>query len=816
MTHFDLLHVSNGKVRTDLKCTGCGLCDTPKLTTNCMGGAGPNGSALMFVGYAPGQDDDKVGTPFVGPNGRLFDELLAESGIDRRQHYVTNCLKCAPYDQEIDEKYWKACRQHLIAEINKVKPKALVAVGARAFEWLTGYSGIKRFRMHSIESTVKPGLFVMPMQQPVALLHAGDGRKKLRQEMVDDLLWIRQRMDEGKYTQVDDVVIDYKVARTLKDVEDIFTELDQYEELACDLETSALFPSEGDVVVAIGFSGGPGHARVIPLYAWGKVALHFWTDVDLETKVKPKIVELFKKKKVYGHNWLQFDQKWLRFMFGIAYTLVSFDTMLAHYLTNEDKGTHDLEQLAVEHTNMTPWKKSFTLQDIDQLSLYLCKDVDATARIKKKIEPLLTDKQRVLLQRLLIPLGHTLMDMEYRGIPVDAGNIKTLTAYLKKRLDDEKAKIRAIPEVQAFSAEHNTEVNVNSPDHLATVLEHFLKLPCKGRTKTGQFSTAAWALLSYKDVPFIDHVLQVRGLSKLLGTYSEGIADRIHKDGRIHTSYLIHGTVTGRLASRDPNLQNIPREDTAEKVLEDGTMIKSVFKASPGTVFLQADYSQVELRTLAMYSKDPELVRIYKEGLDVHTATAAKVYNIPLEEVTKTQRTSAKSVNFGIIFGMTIESLQERFEEAGNSREEAVKFWNLHKESFPGVWSWMAEQEEIVRRDGYQETYFGRRRRYQWVDDHAVRQAYNYPIQSTASDFTLYAIVLCSERLKSYNIAAVPVLTVHDSILFEVEKSAVQEAHAVIQHTMENLDFWFINVPIKADFEVGEDWGHLEKYVNNN
>ena len=809
----DVLVVQQGRVRTDLACTACKLAENPLLRTNCMQGRGAQEADLMFIGFAPGKEDDQIGKPLTGDNGRLLDGLLAQAGISTDRIYFTNCLKCSPYDTKLTEQMFKACKYHLLKEIRAVKPKALISLGADALQWLTGYSGVKRYRQHSLPCLLAPDLYVFPIHQPAALYHAPQAAK-LRAEMLDDLLFIKRRLEDGQMGTTDTQVTDYKTAQTVADVDAFLAEFGPNDEVAVDLETTELHPSQGQVILALGLSKGPGHARAIPIYAWGSITLHYWTDKEVEEEVLPKIRRFLSTRKVYGHNWVQFDQKWLKFMLGIDRTNVCFDVMLAHYLTNEEKGTHDLEQLATEFTTMAPWKKMFTTRDTKQLCEYLCKDVDATARIRPKVEALLTEKQKVLLHKLLVPLGHELMEMEYRGVSIDKENLKRLGLSLKKKMELAQAELRKDPAVQAFEFAANTQVNVNSNDHVATVLEKFLKLPPPpaGRTATGLYRTDKDSLAAYSGYPFVDQVLNIRRLAKLHGTYVEGFDKRVKADGRVHTSYLIHGTVTGRLASQNPNLQNIPRKATAAKAMgDDADMLKAVFTASPGNVLIEADYSQAELRTLAMYCRDPELVRIFSLNLDIHAATAASVYRVPLQEVTEEQRTRAKNVNFGIIYGMHVETLAERFVESGGTKQDAYFFYEEHQRKFPSVWAWMAEQARDVRFRGYQETFFGRRRRYPYITDEVIRQAYNFPIQSTASDFTLFAIVRCANMLRDLNLPAVPLLTVHDSIVFEAAESQADEAALVVKSVMEGLNFWFMNVPMKADFKIGKDWGHLSK-----
>lgn len=834
MPQFSLLNVIDGQV-VEQKCTACSLADNPKLKTNCMAGLGKPGASLMFVGKAPGTEDDGIGQPMTGANGRLFNDLLDNAGFQRNEYYITNCVKCAPMDAPLKDKHWASCKSHLKHELKTVKPLAIVAVGAEALKWLTGQSGVKKLRRHGIPSLVDHNLLVFPMLQPAQVFHAqGSAKDRLKVEMIDDLKWLRTRMLEGRLGRQDEMDVDYKQAVTVEDVYEFLIELTVDYPVSFDLETAdksfeggRLFPDERGLITAIGFSKGPGHARAIPLWALGMKTLHYWTDEELYGHVLPAVKAFLRDRVVFGHNAPQFDQKWIRYMLELEYCKIDFDTMLANYLIDEESGLQGLETLAKLHTDMTPWKSTFQCRDIDKLCLYLCKDVDATFRIRQTLEPKLDPTLKNLFNLISLPLANALSDMELRGALIDMDKMKELDEILTERLDEEEGAIRAMDGVKAYELEKNTRFNLASPKDLSTMMGEYLKLPCIEKTNNGGYSTNARVLDALKDEPFVKHLLQVRGLQKLKGTYCEGMKKRIESDGRIHTSFF-QDTVTGRLSSSNPNLQNIPRKATAGRVIDDGRIIKAVFKAPEGRCLIQADYSQAELRTLAMYSLDPNLIEAYLAGLDVHTSTAAKVYGITdLSQVSGDQRNAAKTVNFGIIYGRTIESIITQFQQAaladvrnaGRAKGDvlneagatAKSFWDGHQKTYGHVWRWMAAQEKQIREHGYQETFFGRRRRYEHIDPHAIRQAYNFPIQSTASDFTLLSVIRVSKMLKEFNIRCYPILTVHDSIIFECDLDAVWDAADIIKGVMEGLEFPFMNVPLVADLELGFDWGHMKK-----
>lgn len=796
----------------------CDLSSDPKLHTNLMKGVGPIGAELLFVGHGPGEEDDNSGIPYSGRTGVLFRELLAEAGINEHEIYITNATKCASHDISLTDKHFKACRGYLLREINRIRPKAIVSIGAKALEWLTGLTGVANLRKHGLPCLLSDDLLVFPLPQPAVLFHKnGKAKTTARQEFVEDLMWLKNKARQGKLKESDTVPTDYKMAESIQDVQDFVAELMEADELSVDLETTSLYTDPDEVIVAIGFSPRPGVSRAIPMYCWGLNTYHFWTDEQMEQVIIPSIRKLLLSKKVYGQNFLQFDQKWLKKFFDIDECKVVFDTMIAHYLTDETKGTHKLEQLALKYTTMNPWKKSFTIKEIKKCCTYLCKDTDATCRVKQQLETQLTDRQNWLLQTLLIPLGHELKRMEYGGVFVNQEALGKLSVELDSKLSFHKQAISSMPEVKAFELDENTTLNSESPKHLAIVMEKYLHLKKMKSTGKGEYSTDSEVLGIYKNEPFIQHVQSIRRLAKLRGTYCEGMKDCIRSDGRIHTNFLICGTETGRLSSQNPNLMNIPREDTSGKSLDDAKLLKSIFGAPVGYSLIQADLSQAELRTTAAYSKDEALTDIYRRGEDAHTSTAARVFEIDLSEVTKPQRTLAKAINFGVIYGKTEQGLIEFFIQQGSTRDEASSFYNSHRKTFPGLWRFMDGLEQIILDRGYLESYFGRRRRFdsEELTKHNIREAMNFLPQSTASDFCFFILVRSSRLLRRLGIDAYPVLTVYDSVVYVVKDDQKQDALDTIKTVVDNLGFedFLGDIKMEADYEIGHDWGHMEEII---
>lgn len=803
---------SDGEIRTGMKCTSCDLCSNPKLQTNCMSGTGNPGATFMFVGFAPAEEDDRIGYPMTGRNGKLFYSLLNRAGYDTSSVYVTNTIKCSTFGADPKKRQWDACSEHLKDELRRIKPKCVVAVGAKALEFLTGQTGVRRLLRTSIPCLLDENIFVYAINQPAAIFHTAtpeDGRA-LERSIIEELRWILLHENATARHKSQEREVDYKLAGSVKDVMDFIDEMEPHDELCADLETEGLFPGPDRKIVALGLSNGPRMGRAIPLFAPGITTLLYWSESDLHEKIIPRVVDLLKRKKLFGHNFVQFDQKWLRHAFGIWRCNVQYDTMYAYYLHSEEP-PHNLEAAATSLTDMTSWKETFELRDMESLRDYLCKDVDAPWRIREALKPKLSSKQLWLLRELLIPLGQELMEIEYRGVLVDKDAIKKSGDTLSLLANEEIMKLHLEPPVGAFVAKEGP-INLQSPHDIRKLLFDYMKLKPIKRTKSGaDWSADSDTLETYKDSPVVEAILRHRKICKLKSTYCDGLEKQIEWDGRVHTSYSLTGTVTGRPNSREPNLLNIPKEKTSKGLLNKNMSIKSSFVAEPGRVMLQADYSQAELRTIASRSNDEAMIDIFVRGLDAHRATAAKAYGIALEEVTPEQRDGAKEINFGIIYGKHEETLIEDFIRRGNTVDQAKEFYGMHKRTFHGIWSYLADQERMARQYGYVETAHGRRRRISEITNRSIRQIDNFETQSLASDVTEFALVRCAMAMRKLNLDAHVVLTVYDSINFSVNQNCFWKVVEVVNHIMSTIHFDWMRVPFLPEFEAGFNWGNMTK-----
>ena len=401
-----------------------------------------------------------------------------------------------------------------------------------------------------------------------------------------------------------------------------------------------------------------------------------------------------------------------------------------------------------------------------------------------------------LYQEVELPLSSILREMEQAGVRLDVGMLKQAEVQLDEELQ--------VLEQQIYASAETT-FNINSPKQVGEVLFDQLKLDAKAKkSKTGQYSTSEEVLLALKPKhPVVGMILAYRELKKLISTYISALPTYINPEtGKIHTTYNQTVTATGRLSSSNPNLQNLPIRS------ERGQLIRQAVIPDEGCMFLSADYSQIELRLMAHFSQDPHLVEAFRSGQDIHAATAAKIFNVPIDEVTKDQRRQAKTANFGIIYGISAFGLAQQLD---CSRSEAKALIDGYFAAFPGVIDYIERQKEFARQQGYAITLFGRKRYLPDILSHnatvrsfAERNAVNSPIQGTAADIIKMAMVTIHRRLKEEGLKAQMIMQVHDELNFNVPLDEVEKVREIVVSEMQNVVH--LTVPLIADCGVGTNW----------
>ncbi|HRQ37175.1 MAG TPA: DNA polymerase I [Chloroflexota bacterium] len=504
--------------------------------------------------------------------------------------------------------------------------------------------------------------------------------------------------------------------------------------------------------------------------------------------------------------------------YGIAVTPITFDTMIAEWLTDpatKHKGLKELafHRLGIEMTHIEALigkgkaQRSFAEVPIPDAAPYGAADADITLRLVEPLQKEVAEKNQDRIMALELPLIPILSAMEQAGIGLDV-------PFLRRMSQDLDARLLALErEIHEIAGE---PFNINSTQQLSDVLFKKLGFPVEGLSKTssGFYSTAANVLEELKETEqekksgMVTRLLEYRELGKLKSTYVDALPGMVGKDGRIHTSFHQTGAITGRIASSDPNLQNIPIRS------EEGQRIRRAFVARPGHVFLAADYSQVELRILAHVSQDEALLEAFRQDQDIHRTTAAAVYNIPVENVTYNQRRFAKAVNFGLIYGMGAFRLAR---DSELTLAEAENYIKAYFARFPGIQRYLDETKERAKQQGYVETLMGRRRyfpvfkgtmtgqnRQSWL--RAEREAVNHPIQGTAADIIKLAMIELFARLRPYR--AQLLLQVHDELLLELPEDEVEVVRPLLVDTMMNT--YQLDVPLKVGASTGANWLELK------
>lgn len=538
----------------------------------------------------------------------------------------------------------------------------------------------------------------------------------------------------------------------------------------------------------------------------------YYVPVPADREEAQKIVNIF--KPLYenedilkiGQN-MKYDIEVLR-NYGIEVKGKMFDTMIAHYLIQPEL-RHNMDYMAEIYLNYQTihideligpkGKNQRNMRDLspEQIYEYAAEDADITLQLKNKLEPELNKYgAEDLFWNIEMPLMPVLAEMEMNGVRIDTDSLKETSNVLTARMKDIEKHIYELAGV---------EFNIASPKQVGEVLFDRLKIVEKAKkTKTGQYVTNEEVLQSLKHKhEIVADILEHRGLKKLLGTYVDALPKLINpRTGHIHTSFNQTVTATGRLSSSDPNLQNIPVRG------EDGKEIRKAFIPEPGCEFFSADYSQIELRVMAHLSGDENMIEAFREGHDIHAATAAKIYKEDIENVSRDQRTKAKRANFGIIYGITVFGLAERLEI---SRDEAKQLIAGYFETFPKVKEYMDKSIQLARAKGYAETLFQRRRYLADINSHnatvrgfAERNAINAPIQGTAADIIKVAMINIYRRFKAEGIKSKMILQVHDELNFSV----LPEEHDKVEHiVMEEMQNAFkMQVPLVADSGWGKNW----------
>ena len=538
----------------------------------------------------------------------------------------------------------------------------------------------------------------------------------------------------------------------------------------------------------------------------------YYVPVSADRAEAQKTVDLFRAVfeneaiEKTGHN-IKYDLMVLA-NYGVELKGQLFDTMIAHYLLQPEL-RHSMDYLAeillkyktihIDELIGAKGKNQGSMRDValDKITNYAAEDADITLRLRGVLEPQIEEMGlKELFYEVEMPLVRVLAEMERTGVIIDDFALAQSSGVMTAEMQRIERHIREIS---------GSNLNISSPKQVGELLFDVLKISDKAKkTKSGQYVTDEETLEGLRAKhPVVGEILEYRGVKKLLSTYIDALPKLINgRTGRVHTSFNQTVTATGRLSSSNPNLQNIPIRDEQSKE------IRKAFIASEGHVFMSADYSQVELRLMAHLSQDKNMMVAFNADHDIHAATAANIYKVPIEEVTSDMRRKAKTANFGIIYGISTFGLSERL---GVSRAEAKELIDGYFMSFPGVKDYIDTTIENARRDGYVETLLHRRRylpdinsRNANVRGYAERNAVNAPIQGTAADVIKIAMVKIADRLKREGLKTEMLLQVHDELNFNVPLDELERVKALVREEMEGA--MKLSVPLRVDIGVGANW----------
>ncbi len=612
--------------------------------------------------------------------------------------------------------------------------------------------------------------------------------KQTNAEMdIDEALSLQTKTnDKGKWQQ------DYRIVKTQSDLDQLIQQLTKADLIVVDTETTSLDTLKANLL-GISFCWQPG--------------LAYFVDCQSIKNVPEQLKNIFEqqKKAVIGHN-IKYDYKILK-RFGLELTNIYSDTLIEAYIAFGSERALGLDALVFNELGYQmqpitdligpngPKQINLDQVEVEKVGWYSCEDVDFTLRLHQIIEPQLKNEDKKILKEIEIPLIKILAEMEDNGILVDKNYLASIQKDFAKELNDLEQRITKLA---------GYEFNLNSPSQLADILFNKINLPTAGlkKTKTG-ISTAAQELEKLiNEHEIISLIIQYREYSKLQNTYIETLPEQLDKNGRVHTSFNQTITATGRLSSSDPNLQNIPIRS------ELGKKIRGAFIASDNNLLISADYSQIELRIAASLAQEQTMIAAFNSGADIHRDTAGKIFNIKLEEVTSEQRSIAKTINFGILYGLGAFGLAQR---VNISRMQAKKFIDDYFSAFPNLKKWRDQAIESARQLGYAQTIFGRRRYLVNINSPAAqlragaeRMAINMPIQGANADIIKLAMIKLYDDLKEKYPEVKMLVQVHDELVFECPQNQVDEVSDYINKVMTTV--CQLDVPIVVDIATGKRW----------
>lgn len=821
-------------MKNDKICIGCKLYNKRFVPRQILDNQNLNEQDLnqidiLFVGEAPGAQEEEQGAPFVGRSGELLREKIQTYLLSRYPNLkiaITNVVKCRPDNNATpDKNLVKKCEPYLEEDIRVLKPRIIVALGRVSLSSLIPEltSITKNVNMSFEKIIYGHHVIVIPTYHPSAILR---DPTKLKDFEVTFSKVIPSVLEKSKSDKAD---FSYKVISTNKELSEVVNRIiSSGKYFAFDIETFSLSPCENPYIISISLSVRY-NDDTVENYAIPLCKMIGYVD-DLRRLFSSDVGKI-------AHN-AKFDMSFLHYS-GIYVKNLIFDTIIGHHLYHEEL-PHSLDYLTVELTPFSEHKSAFWTKatneamkvleehiskgiftDSDEEFLkslleYNAKDSYVTLLSYEKLVNMLNDEKKALMEYLLLDLSETLMDMELFGIKIDRNMLNSVKTEVGQQLASLKFKLNSNPVVIAYKEKNKlNEVNFNSTKQLSDILFKEMGLEQIKLTKKGAPSTSSDVLeiLSSKS-DFVKELLEYRRLTKLYTAFLDGMDEYVMSDGKIHPRFNITGTKTGRLSCESPNLQQIPKD----------SLVRRIFVPTYD-YFVEADYSQLELRTTATISGDENLLRAFNNNEDLHYATASKIFNKPVEEITDEERRIAKSINFGVIYGISPEGLVDNLRPLGIDikKEKAKEYIQSFFNAYPRVKMWIDLTRHVAMRDLVVHSLFGVERHIREANEAGLREAVNFVIQSSSAYMTFFALTCLQRRLKSKSFKSRLVLTIHDSIMLDVPKSELVPVLKLIKKCMVDIvqqvvDQYLqavryeeivgrVQCPLDIEVEIMERWG---------
>lgn len=818
----------------DENCSSCMMSNGAAKV--CITGRGPKRAKVMVVGRSP--DSEKF--------RQEIENYLAEVGLDPKLVFFSSAVKCRNYDRQPSNADVKACKQYLQREISLVEPKWVLALGNEALLATAGKSGITKYRGQVFDfGTYK----VIPTISP-SMVNRNPGY--LGGFLADLHFFVSQVEGRDIGTKPPKVV----TVDTPAKVKALNNRLKHIEEVVYDVETvgDGEWAPDAQIVSLSLTTWAKGEEEPVTFFVPLFHPETPWRSRTVRRRILEVLCRLIRRvPKRVGHNG-KYDDKWLWAFSGVELRY-TFDTLLAAHVLDENR-PKGLKPLAQTILGVRPWAintKDLLTTPLKTIRDYNTKDTHYTWHLYRVFREQLDQNPRLkkIFTVLMMPAARVYVKSEMRGIWVDRELLSTNSKIAKDMLADVERRLMehvpdtSTPEMLAEAIELGwptmgkkgkpSEINFNASKWARWWLFDFLELPIleRGKEKAngddGDPSMREGVLMELKsEHPAVEIMLERVEWNKIVTSFFNPYQELIDDDDRIHTVFKLHGTVTGRTSSgkedqekitasrgkrRGVNLQQVPRNK----------LVRGVFGAPPDHYFVEADFSQVELRIAAFLARERTMMMLYQQGADIHLTTASKVTGIPESQVPpEVRKKVGKPVNFGFLYGMSWRKfIQTAFEQYGAvfNEEEAKAFRKAYFDLFPDLQAWHNKQRRMVRKYGRVESPLGRIRHLpdiyspeQGVAAEAERQAINSPVQSMASDMCLLSMNLIDKKFERHGIRGHTIGSVHDAVNFEIHKSCMAEALPIIQDTMEDLPLekYFgvnIDIPIESDLKVGKHWG---------